>query len=318
MNSKQSSILTIMLFAAVAVFAGETSPGGGQSYPGRVKYEKVIGGLQFPEGPAWDGQKGVLYFSDCYGGAIYRVGFEKVHIFVSATSEPFNFEKTNGLAVSPDGDLYACEFSIGAILRIRPDGKCEVHCAGYQGKKFNRPNDLTFDQAGNLYFSDPHKYTKKYPNGIVYRIDKKTREATPVAEGLGFPNGLVFSPDGKVLYVAESSFQRVLKFTVKPDGSLSERSVFIELPGGDPDGMDVDRQGNLYVAHFGGGAIHVFSPEGKAVDILKTPGKKPSNIEFAGPDLRTLYVTEDETKAVYRTKVETPGLRRTFTPEQKP
>jgi len=227
---------------------------------------------------------------------------------VKASTEPFNFEKTNGLTVSGDGDIYACEFSIGAIIRISPDGSCEPYVSEFQGKRFNKPNDLIFHPEGDIYFTDPNEYTRKDPDGVVYRAAKGTREVTPVATGLGFPNGIVFSADARYLYVAESAFNRVLKFNVEPDGSLSEKTVFADMPGGDPDGMNFDQEGNLYVAHFGGGAVHVFAPDGSTKRIIKTPGRKPSNVEFADDDLRTLYVTEDDTKAVYRTRVEIPGL----------
>jgi gluconolactonase len=284
--------------------------------PVAVAFEKVVDGLEFPEGPAWDG-KGTLYFSDCYGNAIYQVTPEGASVFLAGTIDPFAFQKTNGLAVGPDGGLYACEFEQGAILRISPDKKVEVYAAGYQGKKFNRPNYLAFDAHGNLYFTDPHEYSRENPDGIVYRIDKEKREVMPVAEGLGFPNGIIFSLDGKQLYVAESAFHRVLRFDVLPNGRLESKTVFAEMPGGDPDGMNFDSEGNLYVAHFGGGAIHVFSSDGLTKRIIKAPGSKPSNVEFAGEDLRTLYVTENETKAVYRTQVEVPGATLSYLVKKK-
>ena len=310
MNTKRSRIGFVVgiLLAALIV----TSPtiwaedAGEKMEPVTVSFEKVVDGLEFPEGPAWDG-KGTLYFSDCYGKAVYQVTPEGASVFLAGTTEPLTFQKTNGLAVGPDGGLYACEFEQGAILRISPEKKVEVYAAGYQGKKFNRPNDLAFDAHGNLYFTDPHKYSRDNPDGVVYQIDKEKREVVPVAEGLGFPNGIIFSPDGKQLYIAESAFHRVLRFDVLPDGKLDNKTVFAEMPGGDPDGMNFDSEGNLYVAHFGGSAIHVFSSDGSTKRIIRAPGSKPSNVEFAGEDLRTLYVTENETKAVYRTRVEVPG-----------
>ena len=85
--------------------------------------------------------------------------------------------------------------------------------------------------------------------------------------------------------------------------------LFIELPGGDPDGIDFDVKGNLYVAHFGSGTIYVISPVGQVLEKIKTPGAKPSNIEFGDSDFRTLYLTEDETNAVYKIKVLYPGYK---------
>ena len=90
---------------------------------------------------------------------------------------------------------------------------------------------------------------------------------------------------------------------------LSDKTIFAELPGGDPDGLAFDVEGNLYAAHFGGGAIYVFSSNGILKDKIITPGKKPSNVEFGGDDMRTLFITEDETNSVYSIKVKIPGMQ---------
>jgi len=99
-----------------------------------MDFEKVIDGLEFPEGPAWNG-KGILFFSDCFGATIFKVDQDGSAPFVKASTEPFNFEKTNGLTVSGDGDIYACEFSVGAIIRISPDGLCERYVSEFQGMR---------------------------------------------------------------------------------------------------------------------------------------------------------------------------------------
>ncbi|MCI0493960.1 SMP-30/gluconolactonase/LRE family protein, partial [candidate division KSB1 bacterium] len=228
-------------------------------------------------------------------------------IFLHASDNPFTFQKTNGLTVFRDGSLFACDFGRGAILRISRDGTTQIYADGYEGRRFNRPNDLAFDADGNLYFSDPNAYRTENPDGAIYRVDAITRQVTRAADSLAFPNGLAFSSNAKFLYVAESAFQRIVKFRVLPGGSLAEKKVFVELPGGDPDGMNFDRKGNLYVAHFGGGVIFVIAPDGKIIKKLITPGKKPSNVEFGDSDLRTLFVTEVETNAVYKTRVKIPG-----------
>ncbi|MBN2355549.1 SMP-30/gluconolactonase/LRE family protein [candidate division KSB1 bacterium] len=277
-------------------------------------FTRVLGGLKFPEGPAWDG-KTRLYASNCHGDWIAVIGPDTQNIFLRASEKPLTFSKTNGLAFYKDGSLFACDFGLGAILRITMDGKSEIYADGYTGKKFNRPNDLAFDHNGHLYFTDPNKYDRNNPDGFVYRVDAKTREVTPVASDLAFPNGLAFSADGSWLYVCESACERILKFKVKKDGMLADRSVFIELPGGDPDGIAFDRGGNLYVAHFGGSAIYVINPEGQIQEILMTPGKKPSNVAFGDVDLKTLYITEDETNAIYTLRVDTPGLSLFYAPK---
>ena len=170
------------------------------------------------------------------------------------------------------------------------------------------PNDLVFDAGGNLYFTDPTGSNVERPIGCVYRIDGNTHQVTCAAEGLAFPNGLAFSADGRWLYLNESSPQRVLRLRVHPDGALGKPEVFIDLPGGEPDGMAFDTEGKLYVAHFGGSAVIVISPDGKIVRRISLPGKQVTNVEFAGMDLKTLYITECETNAVYSIPVSAPGL----------
>jgi gluconolactonase len=270
-------------------------------------FEIVVDSMNFPEGPAWDG-KGSVYVSSCYGGWITKIINDKHSVFLSSTRDSNTIKQTNGLTVNKDGSLFACDYGKGAILRINPDKKVEEYAKGFNDKPFNRPNDLAFDPDGNLYFSDPKSYNKEILDGAIYRIEANTRKVTLAAKDLAFPNGLAFSADAKFLFVCESAKHRILKFRVNPDGILSDSSIFVELPGGDPDGINFDKNGNLYVAHFGGGAIYVLAPDGTIKRKIPTPGKKPSNVEFAGEDLKMLYITEDETNSVYRMRVEVPGL----------
>lgn len=272
------------------------------------EFERVLSGLNFPEGPAWDG-KGSLYVSNSHADYITRICNGKDSVFLKASENPFTMNKTNGLTFYKDGSLFACESGLGKILKILPDGKTEIYASGYNGKKFNRPNDLAFDKQGNLYFTDPNAYDTAKLDGVVYRIDSATKEVTPAAENLAFPNGIAFSSDAKHVFVCESAFNRVSKFRVDSTGKFTNQETFIYLPGGDPDGIGLDVAGNLYIAHFGGGRLFVVSPEGKITKVYTAPGIKPSNIEFAGEDMKTLYLTEDETNAVYRIKVDIPGLK---------
>jgi len=270
-------------------------------------FKKTVTNLQFPEGPAWDG-KGNIFVSSCYGGYITKISEEGFSTFIDSTQKPFRLKQTNGLTFYKDGNLFACDYGIGAILKINSAGETEIYSSGYNGNKFNRPNDLAFDSKGNLFFTDPKSYGKDKPDGVIYRIDSSSKEVKPIAEGLCFPNGIAFSIDGKNLFVCESAQNRILKFYLSDDGSLKNQIVFAELPGGDPDGIAFDSEGNLYVAHFGSGNIFVLNPEGSIKYTIKVPGNKPSNLEFAGEDLRTLYVTEDETNSVYKVEVEIPGF----------
>lgn len=300
---KRSFTVLFTLFFSSLLFSQEAE----------VKWVKAAEGLSFPEGPAWNGSE--LYVSNCYSNWILQIENESADTFLTAPTSPVSFEKTNGLTFYKDGDLYACDYGKGAILKFTPEGKCEMVAAGFNGTKFNRPNDLAFDEKGNLFFTDPNSYDSAKLDGAVYMITADNKEVRQLYNGLGFPNGIALSPDGRHLIVCESAKHRILKFPVKDDNSLDTPLVFAQLPGGDPDGIAFDVEGNLYAAHFGGQAVYVFNPDGELIKKIITPGKKPSNVEFGGADLKTLYITEDETNAVYYTKVEVPGLKLFSSPE---
>jgi gluconolactonase len=269
-------------------------------------WELVIDRLQFPEGPAWDGKQH-LYVSNCYGGWITRISETKIDTFISADNGLM--KQTNGLTWSPSGFLYACDFGLGNILKIDTSGHSEVFIKGYHDRPFNRPNDLILDQTGNLYFTDPSSYGPGKKDGRLFYYDRQLSSLMTVADSLSFPNGLAISPIDQKLYVCESAKNQIIRFAINQDGTLHNKEIFISLPGGDPDGIDFDETGNLYVAHFGSGTVFVISPAGEILQRVKTPGKKPSNLEFAGTDLKTLFLTEDETNAVYKTSVLIAGHR---------
>ncbi len=302
-------IVTLIIFSTLHPIyeVGSKTKGKAIMIKSAQQFVKIADKLKFPEGPAWDG-KSALYLSNCYGDWITKIQEDSVTTFLTAADNPFTFKKTNGLTVYKDGSIFACDFGKGAILKISPDGKTTIYAAGYKKNRFNRPNDLAFDSKGNLYFTDPNKYDPDNRDGVIYRIETGTKKVTPVATNLAFPNGLAFSRDAKTLYVCESAMHRVLKFTVTNAGNLTDQKTLVELPGGDPDGLNIDEQGNLYVAHFGGGKIAVIKKDGTIKNILKTPGTKPSNVEFGDIDMKSLYITEDETNAVYKLRVDIPGL----------
>ncbi len=280
-------------------------------------WQKLIDGLDFPEGPAWDGEN-TLYVSNCYGNWMPRIRDNRVETFLEAKiKKTVNFKNTNGLTVGKDRYIYACDFGQGKILRISPKGEVHQYVEEYEGQPLVNPNDLAFGPHGNLYFTDPGKYDTTQYQGRIFRVNSADQELTLLDTGLAFSNGIAFSLDGQSLLVCESMKHRILKYALDEDGLLGEPVVFVALPGGEPDGIAFDIKGNLYVAHFGGGAIYVISPEGEVIDKIATPGSKPSNVEFGGKDMKTLFITEDETNAVYATKVDIPGSLLLWSPNSK-
>jgi gluconolactonase len=270
------------------------------------KWVKVADGLNFPEGPAYDG-KSSIYLSNCYGGWITKYSDSIKDTFVSKFSDSLTIEKTNGLTFGSDGFLYVCEYGKGKILKINNKNKIEVYVDGYDGKRFNRPNDLTFDLNGNLFFTDPKSYDKNILDGRIFLVDAKIKEVFLLEDSLAFPNGINISPIDHKLYVCESVFNRILRYDISEENRLSNKEFFTVIPGGDPDGIEFDRNGNLYVAHFGGKAVYIFSPEGILLQKIETPGSKPTNLEFGDEDYKTLYLTEVETNALYKIRTRFAG-----------
>lgn len=257
----------------------------------------VFNGMDFPEGPAFD-TNGNLYISNCYGGWIAKYDGSKIDTFLIKSDAFPSIDKTNGLVIVED-HIYACDYGIGAILKIIKDGRIEIISDGFDGEKFNRPNDIIFDGEENVYFTDPKGYGKDILDGRIFSLNIKTNELKMLADNLAFPNGLNISPLDNKLYVCESAKECIVRFEMDEEKRLVNKEHFITLPGGDPDGIEFDNDGNLYVSHFGGQAVYIISPIGEIIHKLDTPGKKPTNLEFKDSERKFLFLTEAETNSVY-------------------
>ncbi|HHH52638.1 MAG TPA: SMP-30/gluconolactonase/LRE family protein, partial [Bacteroidetes bacterium] len=145
-------------------------------------------------------------------------------------------------------------------------------------------------------------------DGRIFMVKGKTKEVVLLKDNLAFPNGIAFSFDGKNLFVCESAKNRILKFDVNKNGTLINKTEFVVLPGGDPDGIAFDVKGNLYVAHFGTGHLFVINKQGEIIQKIKTPGLKPTNVEFGGEDMKTLFLTEVQTNSLYKIRTKFTGL----------
>lgn len=289
----KSLIALIIVFTTLTAFP--------QNKYSDLKWSKVADGLNFPEGPAYDDNSS-LYFSNCYGGWIGKINLlnGKLDTFLIKSNARINISKTNGLAYGNDGYLYACEYGYGQIIRIDKNANAEVFANGYNGDKFNRPNDMTIDDKGNLFFTDPKNYDKDSLDGRIFFINTKSGKLNLIAEGLAFPNGINISPLDHKLYVCESAKHKIIRYDITDNYTLINKEDFAQLPGGDPDGIEFDNNGNLFVAHYGGKAVYIFSPQGKQMAKIETPGSKPTNLEFVDKDCKTLFLTEVETNSVYK------------------
>lgn len=268
------------------------------------EWQLVGSGFEFPEGPAWNSEN-TLYVSNCYGDWIAKITDDVIDTLVFKSDS--TFKNTNGLFVV-NNFIYACDFGSGKIIKISPGGNVTELISGYEGEKFNRPNDLIV-MNNDIYFTDPKSYGKNKLDGRIFFYNSNQNTLIIAKDSLAFPNGIALSPIDKKLYVCESAKNQIVQFEIDAEGFLKNKQTFIELPGGDPDGIDFDTEGNLYVAHFGSGMVYAISVDGTIIDKIKTPGLKPSNLEFADSDLKTLYLTEDETNSVYKIRVKNSGYK---------
>ncbi len=271
--------------------------------PAENALETYVSGLTSPEGPAFDAE-GNLYFVDWLTSSIRRATPDgEVSEFYNTGGVPA------GLAFHPDGSLYVADEGddIHGLMRITPDGEATILVNEYEGKPLNGANDLVLDANGVVYFSDPWRTTLENPVGGFYRYfpDGKLEQ---LDTGLAFPNGVALTKDGSAVILAETLRDRLLRYSINPHGSVGPREHWADTykPSG-PDGMAFDDAGNLYVAHHSGGAVDIFSPDGKLAGKIEVPGPQVTNCAFGGPDGRTLVITEVSTGSIYRTRVEIPG-----------
>lgn len=261
-------------------------------------------GFEFPEGPAFD-RVGRLYLVNLRGGYLSRVNPDgRVEHFATTGGAP------NGSAFRPgSGDLYVADSGLNSILAIEPTGLVREVCGGFQGRKFQAPNDLCFDRQGGLYFTDPPPVSDPRPIGRLFYL-RPDGEPLLLDEGIAYSNGLALDATGQTLFVAETRTGHILRYEVRGAGILGPREVFARLDP-KPDGMALDTAGRLYVAVFGSGQIWVVGENGTVVEKLPLPGQGPTNLAFGGPGQRYLFVTEGPQGIVYRREIATPGLRLT-------
>jgi gluconolactonase len=231
---------------------------------------------------------------------------------------------SEGVVVDHEGNLY---FSHGKIItKLTPDGKAstwaetgnpnghKVLADGTHGQPLRGPNDLTLDPQGGFYFTDPGGSSREDPIGTVHYVDPQGLTHT-VASGLAFPNGIVLRPGGKELLVGESKQNRILAYPVLAPGKLGEAKVLAQLPAkgegqidNQPDGMALDAEGNLFVAHYGMRRVQVVNPQGEVIRHYPGGNLTTSNVAFAGPNLDQLYVTGGEPGALFRLDLGARGL----------
>jgi gluconolactonase len=279
------------------------------------------------EGPVWiqRGRTGYLLFSDIGANAIYKWtpnGTLSVFLKNSGyTGEPgransgghiyFNGRLnvgtfgSNGIVADLQGRLIFCAHGDRAIVRIESDGKRTVLADRYEGKGFNKPNDLVLKSNGAIYFTDPPSVSSAV-TGVLAPTVFLLKNATVkmLVNDLPTPNGLAFSPDEKYLYVNDTKQKLIMRYNVQPDDTIANGRVFMDMKNdkapGVPDGMKVDAEGNVYC--IGPGGIWIMSPQGKHLGTILLPDIG-TNLNFGDTDGKTLYVTYRRSLGRIRVKI---------------
>jgi len=282
-----------------------------------TEMELLANGFQWSEGPTWLWREKAVVFSDVPQNTVYKwTAKGGIRVFLkpsgyTGTLLDFSEAGSNGLTVSPDGHLVLCQHGDRRISQLTSKGY-EPLAKYYKNRKFNSPNDLVYDQRGNLYFTDPpyglkglnESPLKELPfNGVYLR--RTSGEVVLLTSAMTFPNGIALSPDDKTLFVAQSDENKpvIMAFPVKRDGTLEAGRVFYDAApqrdgrAGVPDGLKVDIRGNVFAT--GPGGVHVINPEGRLLGILNTGG--PTGNCCWGDDGSTLYITADKSLCRIRT-----------------
>lgn len=247
---------------------------------------------------------GSLYFSDTNASRTYRLDAGG-----KITLEREGTNRGNGIALAPDGTMLWAE---GDGPRISKLDKMRGYVNALPGFRLSQPNDLIVDAKGGIYFTDPGP--RPVVPGLkvyVYYIPPGANRPIVIDDSVPRPNGVTLSPDGRTLYIDNTIGTTVYRYDVQPDGTVKNKRPFAELHDikageeGFGDGMGMDRDGRLYVTTLTG--IQVFDPAGKYLGTIKVP-RQPSNVAFAGPDKKTLYITARQ--GLYRLPMLSQGVAR--------
>ena len=294
---KKLKPLFILLLSASSVSAQDLS-----SLIAKGSQVKLVAsGFSFTEGPAV-APNGEIFFTDQPNNAIH-IWNEKKGI------RPFEAdgERSNGLYFDADGQLIACADYRNKLLKISMDGKKTVLADSYDGKHLNGPNDLWIHPNGNIYITDSYYHRDWWPEGYrqeqdalgVYCLHPDGKLVRVIGD-YKMPNGIIGTPDGKILYVADIEDRKIWKYTINEDGTLSNKTFF--APEGS-DGMTIDQKGNVYLTNQ---AVSVFAPDGHKTGEINV-AEQPANVTFGGKDRKTLFITART--SVYKIRMNVKGAK---------
>ncbi len=263
----------------------------------------VAADYKFTEGPAMD-KNGDVYFTDQPNNRIIKwtASDNSVSVYMEDAG------RANGLYFDHDGNLLACADEKFELWKIDKAKNSIVLVDEFQGKKLNGPNDLWIDKKGGIYFTDPYyqrpyweRNEKEIEKERVYYLTPHLNELRIVADDLVQPNGIIGSPDGKMIYIADIGDKKTYSYTISENGDLSNKRLFTQLGS---DGMTIDNQGNVYLT---GNGVTVFNKKGEEILQIPVPQKWTANVTFGGADQNILFITA--MNSVYTLEMNVNGVR---------
>ena len=256
----------------------------------------------FLEGPSFD-LDGNLYCVDIAHGRIFKVSNEGVFDVVTEYDG-----WPNGLKIDKNGQIFIADYKHG-IMKLDPKtGRVEAVLERYRAERFKGVNDLVFASNGDMYFTDQGLSGLHDPTGRVFRY-RESGALDCILDNVPSPNGLVLSRDETSLYLAVTRANAVWRVPFMPDGGVAKVGLYVQMTGGSgPDGMALDTEGGLAVAHVGFGVVWHFCPRGEPrARIESCEGMLTTNMAYGGADNRDLFITESETGTILRAKLDVPG-----------
>ncbi|WP_238989252.1 SMP-30/gluconolactonase/LRE family protein [Mucilaginibacter terrigena] len=297
MNYRIITVVLWTIFGVSGAVFGQEKP----LFNANEKPQLISKQFAFTEGPAVD-KAGNVFFTDQPNNKIWKYGIDgKLSIFMDNAGRP------NGMYFDHKGNLIVCADEHNQLWRVSADGKVKVLLKELNGKLLNGPNDLWVDKKGGVYFTDPYykrdywKRTQPELEGQkVYYLSNSSLQPEIVDETLKKPNGIVGTPDGNYLYVADIGDNKIYKFNIDTDGTLDDRQVFAEQTA---DGITLDEQGNLYAA---GNGVTIYNPKGRKIAHIDIPEPWTANVCFGGMNRDVLFITAS--KAIYTMKMNVKGV----------
>jgi gluconolactonase len=252
--------------------------------------------FKFTEGASVDKQ-GNVFFTDQPNDKIWKYGVDgKLSLYMDKSG------RANGTYFDKKGNLIVCADENNQIWSIDQNKMIKVLFSDYEGKKVNGPNDIWIDNKGGIYFTDPYYqrdyWTRKSPEiqgQKVYYLPKGKKEAIIVADDVIKPNGIVGTPDGKFLYIADMEDNKTYRYAIGADAKLSDKQLILNQHS---DGMTLDSNGNIYVT---GKGVNIYKPSGEKIGHIDVPEEWCGNICFGGKERNMLFITASKSLYVIPT-----------------